>query len=183
MDILWTGVYVAAIVGVLIVVVGVLLGICESKYRPSLEKKDRAIRVLSEQLKIAKEHEEARKLAAKVSSDASDAELKALALVAGRPILLETFLYLTNNVSIGFEWNPLKDPPQWDTEERPTHKEIERIAAVRVLRDRDYVSGAMDSGFGGYAIVASNEAMAVKSAHDRLPNPLKEKVREPQDRP
>lgn len=182
MDIGWVVASIVVIVGVLVAIVGILLVLFESAYRAESDKKDWTIALLREQIRISKEYDEALEVAARVPSDVSDLELKALALLAGPPRLLETFLYLTDHVSMGFQWDPLKEPIQWKEPGRPTHEEIKRNAALLVLWDRDYIGDVLPAGYGGYSIVATNEAMAVRAACDRLPETLKAKVREEQPR-
>ena len=176
LDISWIVASAVVIVGLLVVIVGAFLVFFESAYRTVSDKKDWTIALLREQIRIAKAHDEARKAAVLVRSDASDLELKALALATGPPRLLETFLYLTDHVSIGFQWDPSTEPIQWKASVRPTPEEIRRNAAILVLWDRYYISSVFPGGFGGYSILASNEAMAVRAIYNRLPEPLKAKV-------
>lgn len=115
------------------VIVGALSVFLESRYRAASDKKDWTIAVLREQIRMAKEHDAARKVAATEWSKASDLELNALALRAGPPRLLEMFLFLTDHVSIAFQWDPSRELPQWKERRRPTPEEIQRNAAILVL--------------------------------------------------
>ncbi len=90
MDIGWSGVYVVVIGGGLFVTLGIILVLFRSAYRRVLKRKDRTIGVLREQIRIAKELDEAHEVAARIQHDASAIELRALALAAGRPSLLES---------------------------------------------------------------------------------------------
>jgi hypothetical protein len=164
------------VVGVVVVTAGILLCVFESGYRAALDTKTRTIELLTEQIRMAKEHEEACKVAAMVRRDASDLELNAVALLAGPPMLLETFVHLTHRVSIGFPWDPLKRPIQWKAPGRQTHEEVRRNAALLVLWDREYIGGVLPAGYGDYTAVASNGAMAVKAVLDRLPQSIKAQV-------
>ncbi len=168
--------------GLLVVIGGILLIVFESAYRGALQKKEWTIALLREQIRMTKEHDEAREVAARIGNDPADLELNALALLAGPPGLFETFLHLTDHVSIGFQWDPLKEPIHWEGSGRPTHEEIKRNAALLVLRDGDYTGDVLPAGFGGYAVVASNKAMAVRAVCNRIPETLKAKVREEQPR-
>ena len=183
MDIGWIVGSIVVATGVLVVILGVLLVFFDSRYRTESDKKDWTIALLREQTKMAKEYDEARKGAARKRSNASDLELKALALLTGPPRLLEMFLYLTDHVSIAFEWDPSKEPPQWKAPGRPTHEEIRRNAAILVLWDREYISGVFPAGYDDYSMVASNGAMTIRAAYNRLPEPLKAKSSEVQHRP
>ncbi len=178
MDIGWVIAFVVVIVGVLLVIGGVLVTYFGSASRKVSEKKDWSTALRREEIRIAKELDEARSKAARVGRNASALEREALAFFAGPPDLLETFLYLTDHVSIGFEWDPLEDPIQWKPGDRLTRKEVTLVATLRVLRDKDYIGGVLPAGEGGYSIFASNEAIAVRSVWNRLPETLKAKVRE-----
>jgi hypothetical protein len=164
---------VILIVGVAIVTGGILLCVFESTYRAALDKKTWTIELLREQIRLAQEYDEARKVVATARSDASDRELNALALHAGPLTLLETFVYLTHKLSVGFQWDPLTERFEWEPTERPSHEDIRRNAALLVLWHKGYVGGVLPAGYGGYAAVASNEAMAVKTVLDRLPQRVK----------
>ncbi|MFQ5960292.1 MAG: hypothetical protein ACE5MG_02770 [Candidatus Methylomirabilales bacterium] len=154
---------------VVIVTAGILLCGFEYAYRASLDKRDWTIKLLTEQIRLAQGYDEARRTAATVRTDASDRELSALALLAGPLTLFETFIHLTHKVSVGFQWDPLKERIEWEPPGRPSPEEIMRNAALLVLWHRGYVGGVLPAGYGGYAAVASNEAMAVKAVLDRLP--------------
>ncbi|MFQ5931462.1 MAG: hypothetical protein ACE5MM_03545 [Nitrospiraceae bacterium] len=167
--------------GVSLVVLAILLGVFESRSRSATEeKKGWTIALLREQAHTATGHIEARKVAAKVQGSTSDLEREALALLVGPRELLETFLHLTDHVNIRLQGDPLEDPVQWKGWGRPSDEQIEEIAVIRVLRDREYVSGVLPAGYGDYAVVASNEALALRTAFDRLPATLKNKVRKEQ---
>ncbi len=169
-------------VGVIVVLViaGILFFGFDVAYRATLDKNDWTIELLRAQIRMAKEHDEARKVAATMRRDASDLELNALALLAGPPMLLETFVRLTQRLSIGFQWDPLKKPIQWEAPGRPTDEEIGRNAALLVLWNRDYIGGVLPAGYGEYAAVASPESLAVKVVLDRLPHTLKAQAEEGQ---
>lgn len=157
----------------IVVIAGIIFCRCEWAYRAALDEKDWTIEFLRVQIEMAKEHDEAREVAATMRSDVSGLELKALALLAGPPTLVKTFVHLTERVSIGCHLDLLKNPVQWEAPRRPTHDEIQRNAALIVLWDRGYIGGVLPAGYGSYAAVASNEAMAVKAVVDRLPRTFK----------
>lgn len=182
MDIGWIIASVIVIMGVLVVILGTLVVYFESKYRATLDKKEWTIAVLTEHLRMGKEYDDACTVAAGLRSSVPDLELKALALMAGPRKLLETFLYLTDHVSIAFPWDPSSEPPQWKEPARPTPDEIQRYAAILVLWDREYISGVLPAGYEGYSVVASNVAMAVRAVYNRLPEPLKAEVSQEQHR-
>jgi hypothetical protein len=169
--------------GFSLVLVAIVLSLFESRYRAIMEKKDRTSALLTEQIRMATEHDEAVKVAASVHGDAPEPQRQALALCAGSPRLLETFLRLTDRLGMGVQGDPLEEPIQWEGRGRPSYEDIETIAAVRVLQDIEYVGGVFPAGYGEYVIVATNEAMAVRAALDRLPESLKAKVRQEQLRP
>lgn len=160
----------------------IILRVFESRHHASMEKKGWTIALLKEQIKMATEYDRAREVAESVHSEASDFELKALAFLVARPRLLETFLSLSEHVQIWFPKDPLEEPIQWERRRPPNHEEIEEIAAARVLRDRDYITGVLVAAFEGYSVFASNEAMAVRAAFDRLPETVKADVRKEQRR-
>ncbi len=141
---------------------GVLLVFFGPAFRAGLRKKDGPKIVHSEEIRIAKEHDEVHKLAGGFQGDASGLEMKALALLAGAPRLLEIFLQLTDHVSMGAEWDPLEEAIQWERWRRLSAEEIGKLPAVRVLRDRGYYGGVLPAAFGGYAIIASDKAMAMR---------------------
>ncbi len=89
-----------------VLVVGGLSVFLESRYRAASDKKDWTIAVFREQIRMAKEHDAAREVAATARSKASDLELNGLVLRTGPPRPLEMFLYLTDHVSIAFQWDP-----------------------------------------------------------------------------
>jgi hypothetical protein len=166
-----------------ILIAGVLIRIFElryeSRYRAICAKKDGTIKLFREQMKMASEHKEARIQAARVRPGASNLEVGVLALLAGPSMLFETFLHLTEKLKIGVKWDPFKEPFQWEGRERASHGEIGRIAAIRVLRDQGYISVPLAT-VDGYACIASNEAIAMRAAYDRLPEAMKAKARERQ---
>ena len=161
---------------VVIVTAGILLCCFEYAYRASLDKRDWTIKLLKEQIKLAQDYDEARKTAATARTDASDRELNALALLAGPLTLYETFVHLTQKVSIGFQCDPVHERIEWEPSGRPSPEEIMQNAALLVLWHQGYVGGVLPAGYGGYAAVASNEAMAVKAVLDRLPQSVKAQV-------
>lgn len=168
-------------VGVSVIILAILLGVCESRYRAAAEeRKGSTITLLGKQKNMATDHIEARKVAAKVQGGTSDLEREALALLVGPQRLLQTFLRLTDYANLRFQGDPLEEPIQWKIWGRPSDEQIGEIAVIRVLRDREYVSGVLPAGYGDYAVVASNEAMALRTAYDRLPETLKEKARREQ---
>ena len=164
-----------------LLIAGVLIRIFESRYRAICAKKDGTIRLFREQMKMASEHKEARIQAARVRPGASNLEVGVLALLAGPSMLFETFLRLTEKLKIGIKWDPFKEPFQWEGRERASRGEIGQIAAIRVLRDQGYVSVPLPT-VDGYAFIASNEAIAMRAAYDRLPEAMKAKARERQQR-
>ncbi len=167
--------------GISLVVLAILLGVCESRHRATTkEKKGSTITLLGKQKKAATEHDQARRVVARVQGGTSGLEREALALLVGPQRLLETFLRLTDHVNLRFQGDPLEEPIQWKRWGRPSDEQIEGIATVRVLWDREYVSGVLPAGYGDYTVVASNEAMALRTAFDRLPATLKDKVRKEQ---
>jgi hypothetical protein len=167
---------VILIAGVAVVTGGILLCVFELAYRAALNKKSWTIALLREQIGLAQAYDEARKVVVTARSDASDRELNALALHAGPLALLETFVTLTHKLSVGFQWDPLTDRIEWEPPGRPSHEEIRRNAALLVLWHKGYVGGVLPAGYGGYAAVASNEAMTVKAVLDRLPQIVKVQV-------
>jgi len=172
---------------ILIIVISLVLGVIvlavrESRHRASAERKDWTIAVLREHIKMVKEDGEAREVAKRDQGDASDLELEALALLVARRELLETFLRLTDRVSISCPLDPLRDPPEWEGEVRPNEEEIEKTAAVRFLHRKRYVSGVFPAGFGSYSIVGTNEARAVRAALDGLPETVKVSIRKERHR-
>lgn len=108
----------------------------------------------------------------------SDPEKEALALFAGRPSILEAFLDLTEKGSLAIRWDPLKDPIQWETDEKPTEKELERIAAMRVFYEKGFIMSVTDNGLADFTVIADDWAIGVRKAFDNLPSILKEKIRE-----
>ncbi len=167
--------------GISLVVLAILLGVCESRHRATTEaKKGSTITLLGKQKKAATEHDQARRVVARVQGGTSGLEREALALLVGPQRFLETFLRLTDHVNLRFQGDPLEEPIQWKRWGRPSDEQIEEIATVRVLWDREYVSGVLPAGYGDYTVVASNEAMALRTAFDRLPATLKEKARREQ---
>jgi hypothetical protein len=180
MDIGWNVAPVVVFVGALVVVVGLIAVFFESRYRAESDKKNWLIAVLREQIRMAKEYDETRKVATTAWSNASDLELNALTMLGGPPPLREMFLYLTDHVSIAFEWDPSTEPPQWKEPRRPTLADIRRNAAILVLWDRDYISGVLPAGDDGYSMVASNGAMAIRALYNRLPQSLKTEIPEEQ---
>jgi hypothetical protein len=183
MDIGWIVGSIVITIGVLVVILGVLLIFFDSSVRTESDKKDWTIVLLREQTQMAKAFDEARKGAARMRSTASDSEIKALAFLAGPPQLLEMFIYLTDHVSIAFDWDPSREPPQWKAPGRPTPEDIKRNAAILVLWDREYISGVFPAGYDDYSMVASNGAMTVRATYDRLLEPPKAKSVDSQQRP
>ncbi|MFQ5802262.1 MAG: hypothetical protein ACE5JQ_05110 [Candidatus Methylomirabilales bacterium] len=172
--------YVAVFtVALSLLIAGVLTCIFESRYRAICAKKDGTIRLFREQIKMASEHKEARIQAARVRPGASNLEVGVLALLAGPPKLFETFLRLTEKLKIGVKWDPFKEPFHWEGRKRASRGEIGWIAAIRVLRDQGYISVPLPT-VDGYALIASNQAVAARTAYDRLPEAMKAKVRERQ---
>lgn len=183
MDTGWIVGLIVITVGLLVAIVGVLLVLFESKHLAALEEKEWTIMLLQEQMRMAKAYEEACKIAGQGNNEAAEPERKALALLAGPPRLLEMFLYLTDHVSISFQWDPSTDQPRLMTPGRPTLEEIQRNAAILILWDQKYISGALPAGFDEYSMVASGGAMAVRAAYDRLPESFKTRSLQQEQRP
>jgi hypothetical protein len=167
---------------IVILVISLILGVIvlsvrESRLRASAEIKDWIAAVLREHIKMAKEYEEAREVAKRDQGGASDLELEAVALLMGRRRLLETFIRLTDRVVTSCPLDPLRDPPVWEGGVRPSEEEMEKTAALRFLYRKGYVSGVFPAGFGGYSIMGTNEARAVRAALDRLPETVKVSIR------
>jgi len=173
MDTGWIVGLTVVVLGGLVVVIAGLVVFFESRYRAASDSKDWTIAVLREQIQMAKEYDDARKVAATAWSKASDLELNALAMRAGPLRLREMFLFLTDHVSIAFPWDPSMEPPQWKESRRPTPEEIQRNAAVLVLWDQEYISGVLPAGYDAYSLIASNGAMAIRTLYNRLLESLK----------
>lgn len=162
-----------------LVIAWVLMRIFESRYRTLYAKKDETIRLFREQLKLASEHNKARMRATQVKPSASNLELEVLALLSGPPMLFNTFRRLTDQLTLTFEWDPSKEPFQWEGRENATRGEIGRIAAIRVLRDEGYTGNPLPT-VGGFAFIASNYAITMRTAYNSLPEALKAKARQRQ---
>lgn len=140
-----------------------------------LGNKDLTIELLMKQLEIVDDYDEACRLAAMIPHDGSGFRLKALMLHAGCPNALKTFLDVTTQKLMRLSFDPLENQIRWGMLGELTKDGIENLAALRFLRDLDYVAVYTESTdqYTEYCIFPTAAGQSVRSAYDQLPRTLK----------
>jgi len=140
-----------------------------------LGNKDLTIELLMKQLEIVDDYDEGCRLAAMIPHDGSGLRLKALMLHAGCPNALKTFLDLTNQKLMQLSFDPFEDQIRWGMLGELTKDGIEKLAALRFLRDLDYVAVYTESTdhYTEYCIFPTAAGQGVRRAYDQLPLTLK----------
>lgn len=139
--------------------------------RTEVKSKDLTIEMFREQLEMMGEHHKAREVVAKVPHLEPRLRLRALTLHAGRPYVLNTFLEVTHQQLTRVPFNLFEEQIPWPKLKRPTHKDIEKMAALYFLRDLHYITGYTDSK--DHYIVSTPAGQDLRRAYDQLPGALK----------
>jgi hypothetical protein len=168
---------VAFLAAVLFVAALIVLG-ARAWYARALDLKDEALHAKDEQLKVkddtidflreqlhlqeslSKNVGKAPALRKKIPSEARKVlDDKAVAILSADPSLKKTLLEAADHkLTVPIKVDGIKDP-----------REIERIAAVRVLMDQGYLQMSGPVGDRQYSVIASTQVGSIKAAFESLP--------------
>lgn len=103
-------------------------------------------------------------------------EIEALEMLFGHSRVRDTFLDLTSRGHVEMRTNPSEPKFNWEGSGKPTDKDIELDAAVRILIDMEFIAGVTDCGTAEFSVIAAGRAEKTRSVYDRMALKMKDKL-------
>lgn len=106
----------------------------------------------------------------------SDLDLEATELLVSRSVVRDVFLDLTDHGRVELRTNPLEPRFAWEGRGRPSDRDIEIDAALRLLERKGYIDGVTHQGRADFVVRASDKAFEVRRRYDQLAIELKDRI-------